>query len=35
VGIIAAFGVVAALGHIAFNWDAFLRTRAETRPIAV
>ena len=35
VGIIAAFGVVAALGHIAFNWDAFFRARAETRPIAV
>jgi O-antigen/teichoic acid export membrane protein len=34
-GIIAAFGVVAALGHIAFNWDAFFRARAETRPIAV
>ena len=35
VGIIAAFGLVAALGHIAFNWDAFFRARGETRPIAV
>src|SRR4051812_1378260 len=35
VGIIAAFGVVAALGHIAFNWDAFFRARGDTRPIAI
>jgi PST family polysaccharide transporter len=35
VGTIAAFGLVAALGHIAFNWDAFFRARGDTRPIAV
>jgi O-antigen/teichoic acid export membrane protein len=29
------FGVVAAVGHIAFNWDAYFRARAETRPMAV
>jgi lipopolysaccharide exporter len=28
-------GVVAALGHIAFNWDDYLRARSNTRPIAV
>jgi O-antigen/teichoic acid export membrane protein len=30
-----AFGVVAAVGHIAFNWDAYFRARGETRPMAV
>ena len=35
VGIIATFGVIAALGHIAFNWDAFFRARGDTRPIAI
>lgn len=29
------FGVVAAVGHIAFNWDAYFRARAETRPMAI
>jgi hypothetical protein len=27
--------VVAALNHIGFNWTAYLRARAQTRPIAV
>jgi O-antigen/teichoic acid export membrane protein len=35
VGTIAAFGLIAALGHIGFNWDAFYRARGNTRPIAV
>jgi len=30
-----AFGVVAAVGHIAFNWDAYFRARGDTRPMAV
>jgi O-antigen/teichoic acid export membrane protein len=29
------FGVVAAINHIGFNWDAFYRARGETKPIAV
>ena len=29
------FGVVAAVGHIAFNWDAYFRARGETGPMAV
>jgi O-antigen/teichoic acid export membrane protein len=35
VGLIAALGLVAAVNHIGFNWDAFLRARDDTRPIAV
>ena len=33
--LIQAFGVIGALAHIGFNWDAFFRARAETRPIAI
>ena len=29
------YGVVAALGQLGFNWDAYFRARGETRPIAV
>jgi lipopolysaccharide exporter len=28
-------GVIAAFGHIGFNWDAYFRARGETRPMAV
>lgn len=28
-------GVVAGISHIGFNWDDYLRARADTRPIAV
>jgi O-antigen/teichoic acid export membrane protein len=28
-------GVVAAIGHIGFNWDDYLRARSQTRPIGV
>ncbi len=35
VGLIAALGLTAAVNHIGFNWDAFLRARDDTRPIAV
>ena len=34
-GLIRRFGLIAAVGHIGFNWDAFFRARGETRPIAV
>src|SRR5205807_793533 len=35
VGLIQAFGAIAAANHIAFNWDAFFRAHGDTRPIAV
>ena len=35
VGLIQAFGLLAAFNHIAYNWTAFFRARAETRPIGV
>jgi O-antigen/teichoic acid export membrane protein len=35
IGIIRAFGLIAAFDQIAYNWDDYFRARAETRPIAV
>jgi O-antigen/teichoic acid export membrane protein len=35
VGLLQAFGILAAANHIGFNWTAYFRARAETRPIAV
>ncbi len=35
IGLLQAFGVLAALNHVAFNWGAFYRARGETRPAAV
>jgi PST family polysaccharide transporter len=35
VGLIQAFGLIAALNHIGFNWSAFYRARGDTRPLAV
>lgn len=35
VGIIQAFGLIAALNHFGFNWSAFYRARGETRPLAI
>jgi O-antigen/teichoic acid export membrane protein len=35
IGLIEAYGLIAAAGHIGFNWHAFYRARGETRPIAV
>jgi O-antigen/teichoic acid export membrane protein len=35
VGLIRAFGLIAAFNHIGYNWTAFFRARGETRPIAV
>lgn len=35
IGLIQAFGVVAAFNHIAYNWGAFFRARGDTRPLGV
>lgn len=35
IGLIQAFGGIAAANHIAFNWDAYFRARGDTRPIAI
>jgi O-antigen/teichoic acid export membrane protein len=35
VTLLQVFGVAAAAGHVAFNWNAFYRARGETRPLAV
>jgi O-antigen/teichoic acid export membrane protein len=35
VPLLQAFGVIAALAHLGFNWDGYFRARGETRPVAV
>jgi O-antigen/teichoic acid export membrane protein len=35
VGVLQAFGLIAAANHIGFNWKAFLSARGQTRPFAV
>jgi O-antigen/teichoic acid export membrane protein len=35
VGVLQAFGLIAAANHIGFNWKAFLSARGDTRPFAV
>jgi len=35
VTLLQVFGVLAALNHVAFNWDAYFRAWGRTRPIAV
>ena len=35
VGLIQAFGLIAAFNHIGYNWTAFFRARGETGPIGV
>lgn len=35
VTLLRVYGVNAGLGHIAFNWDAYMRATGRTRPIAV
>lgn len=35
VGLLAAFGLTVAVGHVAFNWQTFLRAVNDTRPIFV
>jgi O-antigen/teichoic acid export membrane protein len=34
IGLLEAFGLIAAFNHIGYNWTAFFRARGETRPIA-
>jgi len=33
--LLQVFGVLAAVNHVAFNWDAYFRVEGRTRPIAV
>ena len=35
VRLLQAFGAIAAVNHIGFNWDAFYRAHGRTRPVAV
>jgi PST family polysaccharide transporter len=35
IGIIQAFGLIAAMNHVGFNWAAFYTARGDTRPLAV
>lgn len=35
IGLLQAFGAIAAINHVGFNWDAFYRARGDTRPIAI
>ena len=33
--LLEVYGVTAALGHVAYNWDAFMRATGQTKPIAI
>ena len=33
--LLQVYGATAAVGHVAFNWDAYLRARGDTRPMAI
>jgi O-antigen/teichoic acid export membrane protein len=33
--LLQAFGLIAGINHIGFNWDAFYRARGDTKPIAI
>jgi O-antigen/teichoic acid export membrane protein len=35
IGVIEATALVAAMNHVGFNWDAYFRARADTKPIAI
>ena len=35
VPLLQAFGLIAAMAHLGFNWDGYFRARGETRPVAV
>jgi PST family polysaccharide transporter len=35
VGIISVFGLIAAVNHLAYNWDDYFRALGDTKPIAV
>ena len=34
VELIQAYGLISAVSHVGFNWDAFFRARGDTKPIA-
>ena len=35
IGLLQAFGLIVAFNHLGFNWTAYFRARAQTRPIGV
>src|SRR5205807_1935174 len=35
IGLMQITGIVAAVGHIGFNWDDYFRAEADTKPIAI
>ena len=35
VTLLQVYGAIAAIGHIGFNWDAYMRATGQTRPLAV
>ena len=35
IGVLQVYGVVAAVNHLGFNWQAYLQAQGNTRPIAV
>jgi O-antigen/teichoic acid export membrane protein len=35
IGLLQAFGLIAAVNHLGFNWSAYFRARADTKPIAI
>ncbi|MDQ3493119.1 MAG: oligosaccharide flippase family protein [Chloroflexota bacterium] len=35
VDVLQVYGIVAAVGHVGFNWTAYFRARGDTKPIAV
>jgi O-antigen/teichoic acid export membrane protein len=35
VGIISVFGLIAAVNHLAYNWDDYFRALGDTKPVAV
>jgi O-antigen/teichoic acid export membrane protein len=35
VGIISVFGLIAAVNHLAYNWDDYFRALGDTKPIAI
>ena len=35
IGLLQAFGLIAAIDQVGFNWDSYFRARGETRPVAL
>jgi O-antigen/teichoic acid export membrane protein len=35
IGVLQVYGVIAAVNHVGFNWQAYLQAQGNTRPIAV